>query len=79
MTANANSQWQLWRQDDNGNRFLVVIFPDRESAEDKLAVLTHCQHKQTYWISEKASGSHEAELEYAGNNERTQGYPLEEE
>lgn len=44
--------WQLWRQDDNGNRFLVGDFTSRELAESRLAELTQCQHKQTFWISE---------------------------
>jgi len=44
--------WQLWRQDDNGNRFLVAVYPTRELAELRLAELTRGKHKQTYWISE---------------------------
>jgi len=43
--------WQLWRQDDNGNRFMVGDFTSRELAEECLAELTRSQHKQTYWIS----------------------------
>lgn len=46
--------WQLWRQDDNGNVFLVGTFVLPEHAEKRLAQLTRCQHKQTYWISETA-------------------------
>jgi hypothetical protein len=45
--------WQLWRQDDNGNRFLVGSFPDRDAAEERLAELTRVLHKQTYWIDAK--------------------------
>lgn len=41
----------LWRQDDHGNRFLVGVFPTRELAEERLAALTRCPHKQTYWLS----------------------------
>jgi hypothetical protein len=44
--------FELWRQDDNGNRFLVGSCSERAAAEERLAVLTRCQHKQTYWISE---------------------------
>jgi hypothetical protein len=44
-------QWQLWRQDDNGNRFLVGGFATRELAERRMAELTQGSHKQTYWIS----------------------------
>ncbi len=44
--------WHLWRQDDNGNRFLVDVYPSRERAEARLAELTRVPHKQTYWVSE---------------------------
>lgn len=42
--------WQLWRQDGNGNRFLVAEFENKESAETRMMELTRCQHQQTYWI-----------------------------
>jgi hypothetical protein len=45
---------ELWRQDDNGNRFLVGIYSDRAAAEQKMAELTRTLHKQSYWIAEKA-------------------------
>lgn len=44
---------ELWRQDDNGNRFLVGIFLDRAAAEARLAELTRTLHKQTYWICDR--------------------------
>jgi hypothetical protein len=44
--------WQIWRQDDNGNRFLVGEFPSRDLAELRLVELTRGQHKQIYWIHE---------------------------
>ena len=28
--------WQLWRQDDNGNRFLVDTFATKELAEERI-------------------------------------------
>lgn len=46
--------YELWRQDDNGNRFLVGTFADRDAAEHRLAELTRVPHKQTYWITEKS-------------------------
>jgi len=46
-------RFELWRQDDNGNRFLVCGFPDRSAAEERLAELTRVPHKQTYWIDAK--------------------------
>jgi len=48
--------WQLWRQDDNGNRFLVGDFTDRNTAEQRLTELTQSQHKQTCWLSESVAG-----------------------
>lgn len=47
--------FELWRQDDNGNRFLVGAFADRAAAEGRLAELTRIQHKQTYWIARHTS------------------------
>ena len=44
-------KFELWRQDDNGNRFLVGSYPDRPVAEGRLAELTRSLHKQTYWIA----------------------------
>ena len=49
--------FELWRQDDNGNRFLVGTWPDRDSAETRLEELTRQLHKQTYWITETSEGS----------------------
>ena len=46
--------FELWRQDDNGNRFLVGSYSERDAAEERLADLTRCRHKQTYWITELA-------------------------
>lgn len=45
--------FELWRQDDNGNRFLVDTFADRAAAEARLQQLTRAIHKQTYWIAER--------------------------
>ncbi len=48
--------FELWRQDDNGHRFLVGRFPTRGEAERQLAELTRAPHKQTYWINESTDG-----------------------
>jgi hypothetical protein len=53
MTA-SGSNWQLWRQDDNGHRFLVGTYPTKEAAESRLAELTFGHHKQTYWVCKEA-------------------------
>jgi quinol monooxygenase YgiN len=47
--------FELWRQDDNGNRFLIDVFTSRVDAECRLADLMRNPHKQTYWITEKPS------------------------
>lgn len=41
----------LWRQDDNGQRFQVGLYPTRDEAERHMAELTRARHKQIYWIS----------------------------
>jgi pimeloyl-ACP methyl ester carboxylesterase len=46
--------WQLWRQDDNGHRFLVGEYRVKAAAEAKMAELMVCIHKQTYWIEQAA-------------------------
>jgi hypothetical protein len=42
--------FELWRQDDHGQRFLVGRYPTLAEAERRLAELTRSQHRQTYWI-----------------------------
>jgi hypothetical protein len=49
------TQFELWRQDDNGNRFLMSAHPDRETAEAALAAMeAGVQHKQLYYVVERA-------------------------
>jgi len=43
-------RWELWRQDDNGNRVLVRAFADRNEAKVELERFESLQHKQTYWL-----------------------------
>jgi hypothetical protein len=45
--------FELWRQDDNGNRFLIDTFNYLAQAEARLAELARIHHKQTYWITER--------------------------
>jgi len=52
MISENGVSYELWRQDDNGNRFKVGTFPDRAGVEKRLAELTRTPHKQTYWITE---------------------------
>lgn len=46
------SKFELWREDDNGQRFLVDRYLARDDAKQRLAELTRVQHKQSYWIVE---------------------------
>lgn len=54
MAAEPEGPFRLWRQDDNGNRFVVGEFPIRALAGARLAELQKGQHKQTYWIEDLA-------------------------
>ncbi|NUR61336.1 MAG: hypothetical protein HOV87_22145 [Catenulispora sp.] len=46
-----SQEFELWRQDDNGNRFRVSRHPDRASAEAAMtAIEAGVQHKQLYFI-----------------------------
>lgn len=42
--------WEVWRQDDNGNRFLVARFPSSQAAEAEQRRFEALGHKQTYWV-----------------------------
>ncbi|HWG26742.1 SPOR domain-containing protein [Actinospica sp.] len=51
--ATAARRWEVWRQDDNGNRYLVSAHADEAAAQHRLADLeSGVMHKQTYWVSE---------------------------
>jgi hypothetical protein len=56
VSGSPSRNYELRRQDDHGHRFLVGRFATLAEAERRLAELTRCQHKQTYWIAE--TGSH---------------------
>lgn len=45
-------KFEVWRQDDNGNKFLVDKHESREAAEASVKTLTERGHKQTYWVQE---------------------------
>jgi hypothetical protein len=61
MASEKGLRFELWREDDNGNRFLIGVFTDRDAARQRLAELTQNPHKQIYWISEKPAGPGEKE------------------
>ncbi|WP_344660463.1 hypothetical protein [Catenulispora subtropica] len=48
--------FEVWRQDDNGNRFLMSRHPDRASAEAAVAAMeAGVQHKQLYFVVERSA------------------------
>jgi len=53
--------FELWRQDDNGRRYLVGRHATLAEAERRLAELTRTPHKQTYWISAVTATPHGTE------------------
>ena len=42
--------WELWRQDDNGNRFRIARFASRAQADAEQRRFEALGHKQTYWV-----------------------------
>ena len=49
------TRFELWRQDDNGNRFLMSAHVDRDAAEAAVAAMeAGVQHKQLYYVVERA-------------------------
>lgn len=45
-----NCLFLLWRQDDNGNRFLVAAYITKIEADERLKELSRHTHRQIYWI-----------------------------
>ncbi|HOE72841.1 MAG: hypothetical protein BWZ01_02597 [Deltaproteobacteria bacterium ADurb.BinA179] len=43
-------RWALWRQDDNGHRYIVCVTRSREEAELALKNYEAHHHKQYYFI-----------------------------
>ena len=47
--------FEAWRQDDNGNRYLLSRHTDRDAAETAVAEMeSGAQHKQLYYLVERA-------------------------
>ena len=51
------TKWQLFRQDDNGQRFLIDEFATEAEARRELQKFESLHHKQTYWLEEAAFGT----------------------
>jgi len=47
----APTEWIVWRQDDNGNRFEVARLASRDEADRLAAEYESRGHKQTYWVA----------------------------
>ena len=41
---------EVWRQDDNGNKFLISAKKTKADAEELTNLLTARGHKQMYWF-----------------------------
>ncbi|MEU9828880.1 hypothetical protein [Micromonospora chersina] len=46
--------WTVWRQDDNGNRYVVSRHDTHEEADSMAATMEARGHKQTYWVARSA-------------------------
>ncbi|WP_228562379.1 hypothetical protein [Catenulispora rubra] len=56
------SGFELWRQDDNGNRFLVSGHAERADAEAARAAMeAGVQHKQLYYVVVRETQDSETE------------------
>ncbi len=49
------TKWRLWRQDDNGNKMVIKVFPTEAEAEEKRREFEAKGHKQIYWIDKAGS------------------------
>lgn len=50
----AAGAWELWRQDDNGNRFRIAGFATQAAAEAEQRRFEALAHKQIYWVEHSA-------------------------
>ena len=60
-------QWELWRQDDHGNEFLVRAFDDRASAEAARDEYRARGHHQHYWVKSPAQPEDETPNGHRGD------------
>jgi hypothetical protein len=50
LEALGPKRWEVWRQDDNGNRAVIQTFRSKAAAECLVEAFEAKHHKQTYWI-----------------------------
>jgi hypothetical protein len=51
--AHQGATWVLWRQDDNGNTFVVSAIESPEETEHARKGYEARGHKQRYWVEER--------------------------
>ncbi|MCA9780422.1 MAG: hypothetical protein KC800_27045 [Candidatus Eremiobacteraeota bacterium] len=51
----SGTPFEVWRQDDNGNEFLVTAFPRELEARLYRKQLERRGHKQHYWVKSRPS------------------------
>ena len=49
--------WNVFRQDDNGNQFLVKSFGSEIAARQCAAELESHGHKQLYWVAQSQANA----------------------
>lgn len=49
LSSLTSQRWRVWRQDDNGNRFLISRNLSEEDAIKPAQHLESRGHKQVYW------------------------------
>ena len=54
MSDGDAGRWELWRQDNNGNRFLIGRFDSAAAAAEQRR-FEALGHKQTYWVQAAAA------------------------
>jgi hypothetical protein len=52
----------VWRQDDNGNRFLIADSLSQDEAAKMVRELEHGGHKQVYWSEQDSEHSNGTEM-----------------
>jgi hypothetical protein len=55
VASSSPTRYSLFREDDNGARFLIDHFDSRDEAERRAAELAHGGHKQHYFIEPATS------------------------
>ena len=55
MNPPVSAVFEVWRQDDNGNRYLMTTHPDRAAAKAAVAEIeAGVPHKQLYFVVQRA-------------------------